>query len=398
MQYSGVIEALPMVGKIMQTTHEPTNNKPSTGSAHAPGAQTPTKAKTPAQQEVKAATSTSSARSAECNSGVASHGGLASSGSAQLRALAAFEKACVSSVANTASFFAPTPTNAAQAQSYAADIVAQLRAFSANGISPLIFLEPTSEGNIIDFNQYAAGAFTPVLNSYFKAIKAAGISDDQMGLWVSFPEGNIPVWTSVDPSVYATNVTITMQAMKSVFPAAKAGLLLDSVSYPSAGSWSGGRQVSLLPYVRNIPKGLINSFGLQGFPWAPPANEAGPASFDPQTYLRIDEAKEAARTLGISEIWMNTGTFSKSYANNSARMVLVSATERQRMLDGVIVQAQALKRDGFTVAVHLFSENKTNVNEAIDWSYWQDSQNSAVFKTFAHDAQSSGIPLWIFDS
>ena len=390
------IEAFPFVGSMNRSpknTPVPSKNLKKQASS---SVAKPKNINTP---QVKSdATTATAAKSTDCNNGAAMHPGLAGSSSSQLRALAVFESVCGAGVSKTASFFAPTPTNAQQAKSYANDIVAQLRAFSANGISPVIFLEPTAEGNILDFNQYAAGAFTPALDSYFAAIRAAGITDAQMGLWVSFPEGNIPVWNNVDAATFNTNVSITMSAMKRIFPGAKGGLLLDSMTYPSGTSWSGGRYVSLLPYVRNIPGGLIDSVGLQGFPWSPPATEGGPALTDPKVYLQINEAEEAARTLGVNEVWMNTGSFSTTYSGSPTRRVSKSPADRQKQLDGAVQQAIVLRQKGFSTAIHLFAENKAATAEGIDWSYWQNAEHTAVFKSFTHDAQAAGVPIWIFDA
>lgn len=392
---NGGLEAFPIIGNAARTaknTHPKSDNSKKIQKTNQ---SKPAATSTP---QVKSETTETMNRTTDCNNGVAKHAGLASSASSQLKALAMFESVCGSGISSTASFFAPTPTNAQQARSYASDMVAQLRAFSANGIRPVIFLEPTAEGNILDFNQYASGAFTPALDNYFATIKAAGISDTQMGLWVSFPEGNIPVWNTVDPGTYATNVALTMSAMKRQFPNAKGGLLLDSMTYPTGTSWSGGKYVSLLPYIQNIPKGLIDSFGLQGFPWSPPSNEAGPALSDPKAYLQIDLAEEAARILGLQEVWMNTGSFATSYSGNAARRVTLTPAARQKMLDGALEQAKLLKQRGFSTAIHLFAENKANTTEGIDWSYWQNADHTNVFKAFAHDAQAASVPIWIFDS
>ncbi len=222
-----------------------------------------------------------------------------------------------------------------------------------------------------------------------------------MGMWVMLPEGNLPEWTSVDPAVFAANVTKVAQYQKKYFPASQTAIMLDSESYPSANSWSGGAYTSLLPYVQSIPKGLIDSFGLQGFPWASPANQPGPNLYDPKIYLRTDLAAAAARSLGITNVWLNTGTFSRQYTNNATATVAMSPVSRQTLLNGVVAQAKGLQGQGFTVSVHLFAQDKSGTGEAIDWSYWQtpgDSANTDVFTTFVHDLTTTNIPLWIFDT
>jgi hypothetical protein len=216
-----------------------------------------------------------------------------------------------------------------------------------------------------------------------------------MGMWVMFPEGNIPVWNNVDPATFAANVTKTVKFQKKHFPSSGATILLDSQTYPSGTSWSGGSYKSLLPYVKSIPSGLIDSFGLQGFPWSPPKGQEG-ALFDPNIYLQVDLAAEAARKLGANNIWLNTGTFGRAYAG-TANEVKVPALKRQTMLDGVITQANKLRAQDFNTSIHLFAENKAATPEGIDWSYLGIHETEAIFKTFVHDITITDHSIWLFD-
>jgi hypothetical protein len=342
-------------------------------------------------------------RSSDCTVAAPLHTTLAGAQAPTLQKLAEYEKVCGSAIATGSSFFAPTPRNTAEAQEHAYDMAVRLREFSKFGITPVIFLEPTYPGGILDFNAYKAGAFDEGLDAYFAAIKAHGISDGAMGRWVLFPEGNIPVWNNIDPATYAANVTKTAHYIKKHFPAAHVSLLLDSMTYPTGGSWSGGQYKTLAPYIQSIPKGLISSFGLQGFPWMPPANEGGPALSDPSVYLRTDIAAEAARILGVQDVWLNTGSMSVAHARSAATKVSLSPATRQTMLDGSLKQATKLKSQGFKTSIHLFAEDKSQVAEGINWSYWPTGQpgigdHAAVFKTFVHDARTASIELWIFDT
>lgn len=327
--------------------------------------------------------------------------GLASAASAELRKLVQYQLACNGSLAARDSFFVPTPATVSAAKSDASDVATKLKEYARFGVKPLVFMEPdTDSGSILDLKQYQAGAYDAALDAYFAAIKADGITDGMMGMWVAFPEGNLPVWNNTNPVTYAANVTKVIQLQKKYFPASQAAILLDSETYPSGTSWSNGQYVSLLPYVQKLPKGLVDSFGLQGFPWAPPAGQAG-AVYSPQTYLRVNFAAEAARALGISSVWLNTGSFSQMYTNSNHN-VTVSSAQRQVMLNGVLAQANVLKAQGFTVAIHLFAQDKSNTPEAINWSYWKaapgSDANTAVFTTFAHEAAVNKIPLWLFDT
>lgn len=343
--------------------------------------------------------------STECQSSLPIPSGLLASASSQLRKLAQYNQVCNSGIVNTLSFFTSIPTTPGQAVSYAADVSSQLKELASKGINALVFLEPTiAQGGLIDMNTYNSGVYDSALDAYFSAIKSSGVTDSMMGTWVPFPEGNIPVWTSVDPTVFTSSVVKTVTYQKKYFPSSKASILLDSMTYPSISTWSNGTQVSLLPYVQNMPTGLLDSFGLQGFPWVPPANQPGWATNgEPQNYLRVDLAAQAARNLNVNKIWLNTGTFSMSYAGKAGEQVVVTPARRQQLLLETITQLQTLQKQGFQVSLHLFAQDKSTVNEAINWSYWPTgqaslSQYTSVFKSFVHELQANNIPLWLFDT
>jgi hypothetical protein len=323
--------------------------------------------------------------------------------SPQLRKLAQYEQLCNGNLIGRSSFFAPTPSTVAAAQSDAADMAAKLKEYAQFGITPLVFLEPdTDNGTDLDLTAYKNGNYDSALDAYFAALKADGVTDSMRGMWVLLPEGNLPVWSSVDPQTFTAVVTKTAQLQKKYFPHSQSSLMLDSESYPSASSWSGGAYTSLLPYVQGIPKGLIDSFGLQGFPWSPPANQPGSSLSDPRVYLRADLAAHAARALGTNNIWFNTGTFHQMYTKNTAETVTATPLQRQAELAGVVTQAKALQSQGFTVAVHLFAQDKASTAEAVDWSYWQvtpsDTPDTVVLTTFVRDLKTANIPLWLFDT
>lgn len=330
------------------------------------------------------------------------HASLANSSNPELKKLAQYEEACDGALADRTSFFVPTPTTVAEAKSDAAEVASRLKQYSDAGIKPLVFLEPTTSNGNIDLNLYRSGAYDSALDVYFADVRANGVTDAMMGVWVIMPEGNTPAWNSVDPSTFATNVTRTIRIQKKYFPRSQASIMLDSETYSSASSWDNGSYKSLLPYVQDIPKGLVDSFGLQGFPWAPPANQSNDKYYDPAIYLRTDLAAGAAKILGVSNIWFNTGTFSHMYTNNVSQTVTAQPIERQKMLDGTLAQAKNLKNQGFNVSIHLFTEDKSGTSEAIDWSYWHSAPgndgNSTVFRTFVHDAKTSDIPIWLFDT
>jgi len=339
---------------------------------------------------------------ADCTSSHPKRMALASSQSPQLKKLAQYEAVCGSAIVSQMSFFVPTPTTTKEAASDAADVSAQLHEFAKYGITPLVFFEPSTENGPISLTDYRAGKYDAALDAYFGAIKRAGVTDAMMGTWVPIPEGNLPEWTSLDPAVFAGSVTRAITLQKKHFPNSKASLMLDSLTYSQPGNYDNGRTVSLLPYVRGIPHGLVDSFGLQGFPWSPPTYDKTPSNGRPQNYLRVDFAAEAARALGVKNIWLNSGTFGTAYAGQAGQ-VTVTPAQRLSLLNDVIVQIKALKSQGFSVSMHLFGENKSRSPEGIDWSYWPGNNYAAspstyAFKAFVHNLQQNDVPLWLFDT
>jgi hypothetical protein len=331
------------------------------------------------------------------------HANLSTSVNPELRKLGQYEQLCGGALASRASFFVPTPNTVTAASGDASDVATTLKEYSKLGIAPLVYMEPdTDSGTELDLAQYQYGIYNAALDAYFADLKADGITDSMMGMWVLIPEGNIPGWGSVDPNTFAADVTITAQYQKQYFPNSQSAILLDSETYPSATSWSNGTYASLIPYVQGIPKGLINSFGLEGFPWAPPANQQGPQEYNPQVYLRTDLAVQAAHALGTTSIWLNTGTFHQMYTQDAAETVTLTPLQRQAILAEVVTQAKALRQQGFSVDVHLFAQNKANTSEAIDWSYWRtnpgDEPDTGVLTSFVHSLSAANIAFWLFDT
>lgn len=339
-------------------------------------------------------------RSTDCGTAAPMRGNMANSSVPQLRKLVEYDAVCGNAVAGRISFFAGTPTTVAQAKEEAIWVAAMLKEISRQGLGAVVFLEPSSNGKTLSASQYRAGAYDAALDAYFAALKAKGVGDGQMGIWVPFPEANIPVWDSTDPEDYIANVAKTVRFQKKYFPGSKASLLLDSKTYPTAGSWEGGTYKSFLPYVATMPKNLIDAFGLQGFAWPPQDGE--PAQLDPKVFLPTNLAVEAAAALGIKDIWFNTGSYGRAARQNPSKPDTLTQAQRQTVMNGIIAQAKIAKTKGYGTTIHLFAEDKLATSEAIDWSYWDKGQTDAqsykaVYRTFVRDARANGFPIWIFD-
>ena len=340
-----------------------------------------------------------------CTSSLPAHVGLARTGVPQLIKLAEYEKLCSGAVVDRISFFVPMPVSKTEAVAQAHDVADKLKTFAKFNVKPLVIMEPTTTTGLIDLKLYRAGGYDAPMSTYYQTIKSLGVSDATMGTWVLFPEPNIPGWNDVSPTDFVANVIKTAQLQKSYFPGSGTSIMLDAKSYPSADSWEAGKYLSLAPYLSGIPSGLIDSFGYQAFPWVPPATDTEPAVTDPNVFMPIDLAAEAATLLGTKSIWLNTGTFGTAYAKSPSQVVSVSNSQRAQILAGIGSNAAQLKADGYNVTVHLFAENKLQSDEAKDWSYWHDlakdsagSNGQLILKTFIAQLHKNGVNLWLFDS
>ena len=281
-----------------------------------------------------------------------------------------------------------------------------LKEFAEYSVSPLVIFEPTNEaGTVLPIRSFHQGLYDAALANYFQTLKNEGVTDTMMGMWVPFPEANTPIWHTTDPEDFAANINHVVDLQKQYFPDSKASILLNSRSYPNDDDdWNHGTYASLVPYVEDIKAGLIDSFGYQGFPWLPPADEqsSGNAILKADQFLRPGLAADAADALGTHDIWFNTGTFSKAHTGQAHTVVAMGSHSREVLLKDILAQAKVLSDKGYTIAIHLFSEDKTTTPEATDWSYWtpgavDESTSATVFKTFVRSTLLNNIPLWLYD-
>jgi hypothetical protein len=339
---------------------------------------------------------------ANCQSNIPILENLESSSLPQISKLAEYENVCQSHIVSGLSLFTSIPASKNDAEALAKDIVSNLKEFSRFNITPIVFFEPTTNSGVINLDNIAKGDYDVILDSYFKAIKASNVDDSEMGTWVPLPEANTPVWSNVNPNTFSASVTKIIKLQKKYFPTSKSSILLNSSTYTNDSSWEGGQTISLLPYVKNITEGLLDSFGLQGFPWAAAANEELTNNGTPDQYLDVNLAIEASAFLNIKDIWLNTGTFGSKYVNQVNRTISITPEERLILLNQVTSLANSIQKQNFNVTVHLFSQDKSDTDEATDWSYWHDSSYGTsaytyVFQSFVGELQASGIPLWLFD-
>ena len=300
--------------------------------------------------------------------------------------------------------FTQMPGSGEQATAQAGSMATALKEYSSFGIKPLVIIEPTLEnGAIIDFSDFAAGIYDAGLENYFSVLRWEGISDSQMGMWVPFPEPNTDSWgvKNAKPADFERAFNDYAVVFKKYFPAAQLSLLLDNQTYDYLRN--DYASTPLEPYLKIIDKLNVSSFGFQGFPWAPKATSGDHLTADAAEFLSAARAIEAAKSLGVTSIWFNTGTFAAMYATDPANRVAVSPAQRTAILNSILGQARAAKKAGFGVSINIFAQNKSNEEEAIDWSYWNGmsdigNPNGLALSEFVLRARAAGIFLYAFDS
>lgn len=320
-----------------------------------------------------------------------------------LKKLAQYQDNCDSFLTNQLMIFTDMPKDSKIAKENAINMAKTLGEFKKYEIKPIVVVEPVSEWGSIDFEEFGTGFYNDWIDDYFKELKAQGITDEMMGTWVPFPEANLPYWNhnNATPEDFSKIVNIYIGTLKEYFPNAKASVLLNSATYESDDfNWINGEYVSLNSYVEGIEDGLIDSFGIQGFPWVSSANDMESRIYDAREFVNSPLAIEAANTLDVKEIWFNTGTFSSKY-NNTENKVSVSAQERKLILDGIFKEAEKIKNEGFNISVNIFAQDKSAMEEATNWSYFDgdadEVEHNIIFTEFSKKLEEKEIPLSIFD-
>lgn len=316
-----------------------------------------------------------------------------------LTVLEKYQDLCDSLAVSQMMFFVDMPVNNEGAINKAKKIAPKLKEFAKYKISPLVIAEPTDGDTKISFKEFSSGKYNETLDLYFKTIKDEGVTDDEIGMWVPFPEYNVPYWNfdGTLPIDFGANLNNYITPLKKYFKA-KVGILLNSQTYyPEDSNWEYGSYESFVPYLKGVKKGLIDSFGVQGLPWVSPANTKRVEQFDPKEYIATDLTAEAAKFLKVKEVWINTGTFSEKYTNDTVKKTSVSINSRKTMLNGVLVEAEKLKNEKFQVTVNIFAEDKSYLGESTNWSYFGNEASKKVLREFFANTNEKEIKLSLFD-
>lgn len=318
-----------------------------------------------------------------------------------------YQAVCNSFVSNELMIFMDMPKDTKIAKSKADELTKTLKEFNSYGIKPIVIVEPVTEWGLIDFEEFDSGFYDSWIEDFFKQLKANEVTKEMIGTWVPFPEANLPYWNRANatPQQFSSVVNKYLRILKKYYPDAKGSVLLNSATYESTDfNWENGEYVSLKPYVENLDKTLVNSFGIQGFPWRSPATQKEARTiYDANEFINPPLVTEAANILGTNEVWINTGSFSSKYTLDSNSIVFVDPSTRKSIMNSITAQALKLKAQGFNIKINLFSEDKSSTEEATNWSYWGnyndlEDPNIYIFKDFVKKLNENNIELSLFDS
>lgn len=283
----------------------------------------------------------------------------------------------------------------AEAQKYAA----LLKEFAEKQLSPIVVVEPYLSNGLLEWKEFAGGKYTANLSRFFVVLKEQGVSDAMMGMWVPFPEPNVPNWgvTNGDAKDFIPAINLFVGEQKKAFPQSKASILLNTTSYlPTDLEWENGDYYALDSYYDGITTGLIDSLGIQGFPWIAAADQRKRVIFDANEFLSPSLITSALKGMRIKDVWLNTGTFGVKYAQEQFKRVIITAPERKQIMNSIFDVAEGLQNGGYRVSTNLFAEDKTNVREATDWSYLGSGDYRTVFKDFVREAEQKSLKISLY--
>src|SRR5438309_11698976 len=121
-------------------------------------------------------------------------------------------------------------------------MVTTMQEWSKRGMKPRVVMLPTFDGvgpnaKKADPVQLGTEEYTGeqgTLDAYFRTIKQAGVTDEEMGTWMLYPGPNRPD-SGITADQFRTNATGAAQRPKTHFTSAKVGVVLDG-TYHSGNS------------------------------------------------------------------------------------------------------------------------------------------------------------------
>ncbi len=325
---------------------------------------------------------------------------LSQAGDPNLNALSKYQKVCNSFVSNRLMIFTEIPSSLESSNRLADQVFEKLKSFSEYNIEPVVIAEPVDNSNLLNYDNLKNGDYDSSIDGFFSILKEKGLTDKEMGTWVPFPESNVPYWNHGEslPGDFAILVNNYLSSLKKYFPDSSGSVLLNSITYdPEDTLWENGDYISLIPYTNGLNPDLVDSLGIQGFPWVSRATDRRVEQFNATDFLSIRFAVEAAKLLRTKDIWVNTGTFGLKYTNNETDLVSVGADQRKSILEDILVELLKVQDDGYRVWVNIFAQDKSITREATDWSYTKSEGEKIIFQEFVSQLLASDIEIGIYD-
>lgn len=293
------------------------------------------------------------------------HKGMEHSTDPQLRKLAAYERALGYGF-ESMPLSSGLPRDVEEARTLGASMSARLKEWGKYGIRPVVLMEPIFEigSELADLTSLGTPGYINdmgVLDTYFQGMRWEGVTDEQMGTWVPYPNPNLAIWGDgiTSPAIFRANAVGAAQCLKTHFREAHVSILLNRTTQPDGdtpGNPGSSSLVKLLDYVGDVPPDLFDSFGLQGFPWE--RNDR------PADFLSAGAAMACAARLSANRVWLNTGSF--SHRKDGATDLVIDPERRIAVLNQVLEQATFVRQSGPDVNINLLAINRA---DQVDWSY-----------------------------
>ncbi len=316
----------------------------------------------------------------------------------QLKLLTNYEEVCKSQFLESMMLFTNMPVSDEVAVKLADSMAGKLKEFDKFSVNPIIIVEPDSEWGLVDFNEFATGLYDGWTERYFKRLKENGITESQLGMVVPFPEPQQDFWNNnKDPDDFAKSINRYFAIVKKYYPNVNTGILLDSqVSEKDASQ--------LIAYTRLIDPGLVNTVGLQGFPWHPSNEEDNRSPVTTAAkFVPAEMLMEAAESLDVKKVFVNTGTYRHRKADAGGN-IAISSVERKDILNSIVHEVSILRKNNYDVAVNIFAENKLESKEGVNWSYWDNknfdlanASHAGLFVDFVSKLSKEQARISIFD-
>ncbi|NTW14234.1 MAG: hypothetical protein HGA31_04365 [Candidatus Moranbacteria bacterium] len=329
--------------------------------------------------------------------------GLEKSKLPHLRRLAEYQNMCDSFVTDRMMYFTGFPDSDKRAINLANAVAGQIKEFHRHGVSPIVILEPTTEtGGYVRLSKIASGQYDRQLDTFFVQLKKAGVTEDMLGIWVPYPEINIPEWDAAGfkPGDFSTIVNGFFGIMRKHYSHAQGSILMNAASFdPSDTDYAHEQYIRFDQYISGIRPGTVQSFGIQGFPYKPPSGDPDRSAMTTDKFLHPELAVQAAESMGVTSVWLNTGSFASMYSGNGK--LVSSASERSIVMNDILAEAEKLQDQGFRVMINIFAENKSGTSENIDWSYGNLTNTKNPYRAILFDFISrtadNGIGLSLFN-